>query len=134
MKRTPPDGSTNRARKLRANMTDAERAMWTLLRTAFSEWRFRRQVPFRQYIADFASHRAQLVIEVDGGQHKDEIDAPRTAIIEADGYRLIRFWNNDVLSNIDGVAILLAKALAEASPPPNLPPSRGRALKERLSL
>lgn len=108
-------------------MTDAERKMWTLLRSAFPEWRFRRQVPFRQYIADFASHRARLVIEVDGGQHSEEVDAPRTAIIEADGYRVIRFWNNDVLANLDGVAIQLAAALAEASPPPNPPPSRGRA-------
>lgn len=101
--------------------------MWRLLRSAFSDWRFRRQVPVRQYIADFASHRARIVIEVDGGQHSAETDAPRTAIIEADGYRVVRFWNNDVLSNIEGVAIQLATVLAEASPPPNPPPSRGRA-------
>ena len=114
-------------------MTDAERKIWTLLRTAVPDWRFRRQVPIRQYIADFASHRARLVIEIDGGQHNVETDAPRTAIIENDGYRMIRFWNNDVLANIDGVATLLTKALAETSPPPNPPPSRGRALEDRLS-
>ncbi|WP_249340202.1 endonuclease domain-containing protein, partial [Sphingopyxis sp. L1A2A] len=90
-------------------MTDTERKIWTLLRTAFPAWRFRRQVPVRQYITDFASHRARLVIE---------IDAPRTTIIENDGYRVIRFWNNDVLANIDGVATLLTRALAETSPPP----------------
>jgi len=112
-------------------MTDAERKIWTLLRTAFPDWRFRRQVPIRQYIADFASHRARLVIEVDGGQHNEETDAPRTATIENDGYRVVRFWNNDVLANVDGVATLLTKALGETSPPPNPPPSRGRALEDR---
>jgi very-short-patch-repair endonuclease len=131
MKRKPPDGSTWRVRRLRSEMTDAERKIWTLLRTAFPDWRFRRQVPIRQYIADFASHRAGLVIEIDGGQHNEEIDAPRTAVIENDGYRVVRFWNNDVLANIDGIATLLTKALDEISPPPNPPPSRGRALEDR---
>jgi very-short-patch-repair endonuclease len=133
MKRIPPDGATARSRSLRANMTDAERKVWAMLRSAFPEWRFRRQVPFRQYIADFASHRARLVIEVDGGQHGVAEDAPRTAIIEADGYRVLRFWNNDVLANIEGVATLLANVLAETSPPPNPPPSRGRAYKAATS-
>ena len=127
MKRLPPDGATKRARNLRSNMTDAERKIWTLLRTAFPDWRFRRQVPIRQYIADFASHRARLVIEIDGGQHNEKIDAPRTAIIENDGYRVVRLWNHDVFTNIDGVATLLTKALDETSPPPNPPPLRGRA-------
>ena len=127
VKRTPPDGSTRRARKLRAEMTDAERRMWALLRTVFPDWRFRRQVPIRQYIADFASHRARLIIEVDGGQHNEEIDAPRTAVLERDGYRFVRFWNNDVLANIDGVATLLTKALDETSPQPDSSPSTGRA-------
>ncbi len=131
MKRLPPDGATKRARNLRSNMTDAERKIWTLLRTAFPDWRFRRQVPIRQYIADFASHRARLVIEIDGGQHNEKIDAPRTAIIENDGYRVVRLWNHDVFTNIDGVATLLTKALNETSPPPNPSPSRGRALEDR---
>ena len=131
MKRTPPNGAISRARKSRAEMTDAERKMWTLLRTVYPDWRFRRQVPIRQYIADFASHRALLVIEIDGGQHSEEIDAPRTAAIENDGYRVVRFWNHDVLTNIDGVATLLTKALDETSPLPIPPPSRGRALEDR---
>src|SRR3546814_1081847 len=79
------------------------------------------------YIADFASHRARLVIEVDGGQHDQAGDAPRTAIIEADGYRIVRFWNSDVLTNIAGIATRLSTVLDETSPPPNPPPSRGRA-------
>lgn len=129
MKRIPPEGATNRSRSLRENATDTERRMWTLLRSAFADRRFRRQVPFRQYIADFASHRARIVIEIDGGQHNAEVDAPRTRIIEADGYRVVRFWNNDVLTNIEGVAVRLAEVLAETSPPPNPPPSRGRACR-----
>ncbi|HEV7313753.1 MAG TPA: endonuclease domain-containing protein [Sphingopyxis sp.] len=131
MKRTPPNGATRRARRLRNEMTEAERKIWTLLRTAFPDWRFRRQVPIRQYIADFACHRARIVIEIDGGQHNEKTDATRTATIENDGYRVVRFWNNDVLANIDGVATLLTKALNETSPPPNPPPSRGRALEDR---
>ncbi|HWH23181.1 MAG TPA: DUF559 domain-containing protein, partial [Allosphingosinicella sp.] len=83
-----------RARRLRNDPTEAEKALWRLLRENFLRVRFRRQVPIRHYIADFASHRAMLVIEVDGGQHGGEVDAARTAVIEAEGYRVIRFWNN----------------------------------------
>ena len=101
--------------------------MWRLLREAFPEARFRRQVPLRRYIVDFASHRSRLVIECDGGQHNQEVDAERTTLIEAEGYRVLRFWNNDVLGNADGVHSMIAAALAEAPPPPSPPPSRGRA-------
>lgn len=129
MKRIPPDGAKKRSRSLRENATDAERKMWALLRSAFADRRFRRQVPFRQYIADFASHRARIVIEIDGGQHNAAVDALRTGTIEADGYRVVRFWNNDVLTNIEGVAVRLTEVLTEVSPPPNPPPSRGRAFR-----
>jgi len=67
MKRVPPTGSTARSRQLRAKATDAEQALWRLLREAFPDTRFRGQVPIRQYTVDFASHRAKLVIEADGG-------------------------------------------------------------------
>ncbi len=103
MKYRPALGSTQRARSLRANATDAEKAMWRLLREAFPEARFRRQVPLRSFIADVASHRARLVIECDGGQHSEEIDRRRSQLIEAEGYRVLRFWNNEVLGNPDGV-------------------------------
>jgi len=112
---------------LRGDPTDAEKRMWRLLREAFPDARFRRQVPIRQYIVDFASHRARVVIEVDGGQHEDAVDAARSTIIEADGYRIVRFWNNDVLDNAEGVHNVITKVLADRSPPPNPPPSRGRA-------
>src|SRR3546814_15556798 len=115
MKRTPPDGATARSRSLRADMTDAERKVWAMLRSAFPEWRFRRQVPFRQYIADFASHRARLVIEVDGGHHDQAGDTPRTAIIEAAGYRIVRCWTSDVLTNNAGHATRLPTGLDETT-------------------
>jgi very-short-patch-repair endonuclease len=84
-------------------MTDAERKLWRLLRDSFKDHHFRRQVPIRHYIADFVSHRAKLVIEVDGGQHTEDADAARTRVIEDEGYSVIRFWNHDVLGNADGV-------------------------------
>jgi very-short-patch-repair endonuclease len=94
VKHHPPREAITRARRLRRDMTDAERAMWRLLREAFPDWHFRRQVPIRCFIVDFASHRAKLVIEVDGGQHAAEADAPRSATIEEEGYRVFRFWNH----------------------------------------
>jgi len=63
------------------------------------------------YIVDFASHRAKLVIEAGGGQHDEAVDAHRTAIIETDGYRVIRFWNNDILTNPEGVVRRIGEAL-----------------------
>ena len=100
-------------------MTDSERAMWRLLREIAPGARWRSQVPIRHFIADFASHRAKLVVEVDGGQHSEEVDAERTATIEAEGYRVLRFWNNDVLGNPEGCAQILTEALVARSPPSN---------------
>ena len=81
--------------------------------------RWRKQVPLRHFIVDFASHREKLVVEVDGGQHSEEVDADRTALIEAEGYRVLRFWNNDVLSNAEGCIRVLSDALVARSPPSN---------------
>ena len=90
--------------------------MWRLLRECFPEARFRRQVPIRHYIADFASHKCKVVIEVDGGQHADSLaDEARTRMIESYGYQVIRFWNNEVLSNTDGIVLRIAEALALAT-------------------
>ena len=121
MKYRPAIGSTARARSLRSNPTDAEKFMWRLLRESFPEARFRRQVPLRRYIVDFASHRARLVIECDGGQHDQEVDAERTRLIEAEGYRVLRFWNHDVLGNADGVHATISAALLDRHPHPTLP-------------
>jgi very-short-patch-repair endonuclease len=91
--------------------------MWRLLREGFKDKHFRRQAPIRHYIVDFASHPAKLVIEVDGGQHNDVSDASRTATIEGEGYRVLRFWNHEVLGNPGGVWTAVAAVLCgEALP------------------
>ncbi|HVL79264.1 MAG TPA: endonuclease domain-containing protein [Sphingomicrobium sp.] len=92
------------ARRLRRGSTDAERRLWRHLRSRQLEGaKFVRQFPIGPHVADFACRTAHLVIELDGGQHSPDADAARTEIIEAFGYRVIRFWNNDVLQNTDGV-------------------------------
>jgi very-short-patch-repair endonuclease len=99
------------ARKLRKNLTDAERRLWYCLRRKQVDGaRFRRQHPIGPYVADFFCAEAQLIIEVDGGQHADD-DGARTAWLEAQGYRVIRFWNNDVLGNTEGMLLVISEAL-----------------------
>jgi very-short-patch-repair endonuclease len=112
-----PAEATERARRLRKSMTKAERLLWRALREALPHYHWRKQVPFGPYIADFCSHGARLIIEVDGGQHAmaGELDAIRTRVLEAEGYRVLRFWNNDVLGNADGVIACIAEVL-EAVP------------------
>jgi len=124
MKHHPPPGAVRRARRLRSEMTNAERKLWRILRESFAEHHFRRQVPLRHFIADFASHRAKLVIEVDGGQHDSATDLPRTRVIQDEGYRVLRFWNDEVLGNPDGVWTLIDAALHGRHPTP-APPHQG---------
>ena len=126
MKHQAPPDAVSKARRLRANMTHAEHVVWRLLRASFPDWHFRRQVPIRHFITDFASHRAHLVIEVDGGQHAQVHDDARTKVIEAEGYRVVRFWNSEVLGNPEGVHWAIAAALLDPHPLPSPPPSRGR--------
>ncbi|MEH3038474.1 MAG: DUF559 domain-containing protein [Sphingomonas paucimobilis] len=99
-----PSGTVDRARDLRRNATDAEKKLWTGLRRTFPDLRFRRQVPVGPYFVDFLSVRAGLVIEVDGGQHDGDAayDARRTASLNQHGFRVERFWNDDVLTNLGG--------------------------------
>jgi len=106
-----------RARDLRRRMTEAERVLWRALRDALPGHHWRKQVPLGPYYADFASHSAKLVIEVDGGQHASAVerDEGRTRFLESQGFRVLRFWNNDVLGNTDGVLQSIARVL-EASP------------------
>lgn len=114
---------------LRAKPTDAERVLWSKLRRKqIRALRFRRQFPIGPYIVDFVCLQAKLVIEVDGGQHGAENDAIRSAWLNKHGHRVLRFWNNDVLRNIDGVLQTIA---SEVTAPSNAHPSPGPSLKER---
>jgi very-short-patch-repair endonuclease len=104
------------ARNLRHRPTDAEKKLWFILRSRqFENSKFRRQEPIGQYIVDFVSLDRQFIIEIDGGQHnlpsEIEKDAIRTKYLEAKGFRVIRFWNNDVLFNLDGVATRISEAI-----------------------
>jgi len=105
------------ARQLRRMMTPAERKLWWHLREAqFAGSHFRRQAAIGRYFVDFCCHTNKLVIEVDGGSHAEDqqiiTDARRTEFLQAHGYRVLRFWNNDVLTNIEGVMTVIAIALA----------------------
>ena len=99
-----------------ANPTDAEHKMWQQLRHEFRTSHFRRQVVIAGAIAGFASHRARLVIEIDGGLQLAGSDATRTELIESEGYRVLRFWNNDVLQNMPGVCELMHATLETMTP------------------
>ena len=103
------DERTRHARALRQNMTDAERRLWRELRCGSLGARFRRQVPIGPYIVDFACFQRRLVIEIDGGQHHgDARDEARDAWLEEQGYRVLRFWNHEVLKNAEGVLQVIA--------------------------
>jgi very-short-patch-repair endonuclease len=109
--------STARARNLRRNVTDAERRLWSRLRrNQLNGHHFRRQVPIGRYVADFVCAQKKLIIEVDGGQHavQKAADEIRTRYLEDRGYRVLRFWNNDVLGNTDGVVETILAALGES--------------------
>ena len=113
-----------RARELRADPTDAERKLWRALSARkVAGARFNRQVPIGPYICDFVSRGLKLVIEVDGGQHTAEIDAKRTRYLETQGFRVTRFWNNDVLGNLEGVVDAIVRTVADL---PSPGPSRER--------
>lgn len=95
-------------------MTEAEKRLWSKIRRdQIDGLSFRKQVPIDEYIADFACLPIKLVIEVDGGQHdaQKEYDDARTAYLESRGYRVLRFWNNEVLGNIEGVLTVLVETV-----------------------
>jgi BirA family biotin operon repressor/biotin-[acetyl-CoA-carboxylase] ligase len=106
---------TKVAQRLRTNPTEAEKRLWARLKGRQLGVAFTRQSAIGEHVADFACRSVRLAIEIDGGHHADSAaDVARTKAIEAFGYRVIRFWNNDVLSNTDGViaAILYELAIA----------------------
>ncbi|HEY3776906.1 MAG TPA: endonuclease domain-containing protein [Rhizomicrobium sp.] len=122
------------ARQFRQSPTDAERKLWSLLRSRrLANWRFRRQQPIGPYFADFFCPSAKLIIELDGSQHADEAhlesDALRTNWLQSRGYAVLRFWNNEVMKSPESVLETIFQNLerqtsrAEASP---LPENRSR--------
>jgi len=122
------DTRVPRARALRRDATAAEKKLWQHLRQPpFKQHRFRRQATIGPYFADFASHQRKIVIEVDGGQHLDDAaDERRTAYLASEGYRVLRFWNNDVLLNLSGVLSAIDRAV-NADRPPTPDPSPPQA-------
>jgi very-short-patch-repair endonuclease len=121
-----PDRQRQFAMQMRAAPTDAERVLWQRLRfeIALAGSHFRRQALIGPFIVDFASRKARLVIELDGGQHDErrEADERRTRFIEGRGYRVLRFWNHEVLGNMDGVLQVIQVAL---TPTPDPSPQGG---------
>jgi very-short-patch-repair endonuclease len=111
----------DRARELRKNMTDTERFAWQRLRQRqFVGYKFRRQVPLGPYIADFVCLKRRPILEFDGGQHAERVDYDerRTQWLETQGFRVLRFWNNEVLQEWDGVEQVIIEALTAPTPPP----------------
>jgi very-short-patch-repair endonuclease len=118
------------AAPLRRDGTDAERALWAELRARrLGGHKFRRQWILGPYIADFCCVENWLIVEADGGQHAPEMDRARTHDLTSRGFRILRFWNNDVLTNMDGVLETILDALSgtrkEEDPHPNLLPPAG---------
>jgi very-short-patch-repair endonuclease len=113
--------NTKRAQELRKNLTDAEQHLWRILkRHQIAGVKFRRQQPLGSFIVDFVCFERRLIVEVDGGQHAEQVpyDEQRTGWLEAQGYCVLRFWNNDVLANAEGVAEAIGNAVEQRSPPP----------------
>jgi acyl-CoA synthetase (NDP forming)/very-short-patch-repair endonuclease len=121
-----PDWQRQAARRPRREMTDAEQKLWQALRAhRFHGFAFRRQAPIGPYIADFVCHQLKLVVEADGGLHPgSDRDAERDAWLAREGYRVLRFWNNDLLENLEEVLDRIGSEIA-AAPPPRPSPARG---------
>ena len=129
------DQSRSRARQLRKNPTDAERLLWQKLRFWQVDGRkFRRQQPLGGYIVDFVCLERRLIVELDGGQHADRnaYDKKRDDWLRNQGFVILRFWNHDVLNNIDGVMEQILDSLKN-TPYLNPSPQGGRRLRRRKS-
>jgi len=117
-----------RAKDLRGNLTDAEKLLWRHLRSRRLEGdKFRRQQILGPYIVDFVCLEKKLIVELDGGQHAESVayDHRRTVFLEATGFRVMRFWNNEVLGNLESVLSCI-RAECAVAPSPQPSPSEGR--------
>jgi very-short-patch-repair endonuclease len=123
------------ARLLRQESTDTENKLWQLLRhRRLHGYRFRRQHPIGKFIADFACIKYHLIVEADGSQHaENKYDTKRTKWLENEGWRVIRFWNNEILTNADGVLEIILKELQERQTQPLTRPSILKRLTGTLS-
>ena len=106
---------TQRSRLLRKNSTDVEKQLWYYLRAHRLGYKFKRQVPIENYIVDFICHEKRLIIELDTGQHQEmaAYDERRTKALNKKGFKVLRFWNHDVLQNIGGVLEVIRHALSK---------------------
>lgn len=110
---TPPRVLLEQARELRRNMTDAEKCLWRAMRGTTLGVRFRRQAPIGPFIVDFVCLEKKLVVEVDGGQHADSaLDRNRDAWLEREGFRVLRFWNHEVLGQLNAVLETIMRHVA----------------------
>jgi len=111
--RGPNTKASTTSRNLRVNQTDAEKRLWSKLRARqIGGFKFVRQQPLDRYICDFVCREKKLIIEVDGGQHSESLrDKIRDEALRNLGYRILRFWNNDVLSNMNGVLLTIQSEL-----------------------
>jgi very-short-patch-repair endonuclease len=117
------------AQKLRRTLTDAEQKLWSHIRNRqLMGFKFRRQAPIGKYIVDFVCFEHRLVIELDGGQHavNQDYDHSRSEWLLSQGFKVIRFWNHDVMNNIEGIKDVIALNLA--APHPDLPPQGGKGI------
>lgn len=113
--RTDPKGF-HHSRQLRNNLTDEERLMWNALRFGpLAKVHFRRQHAIGKYIVDFCAPPEKIIIEIDGGQHfvQEVYDQERTRFLESKGYQVLRFWNNEVEKNIEGVLLVIDEAITK---------------------
>ena len=121
------------AKSLRTNQTDAEVKVWQALRAGrLMHYKFKRQVPVVDFIVDFVCFEKKLIVEIDGGQHMgSNEDMLRDANLVWMGFRVLRFWNNDVIQNLDGVLIMILQQLQAATPLPNFLPQGGEGATKK---
>ncbi len=126
-----PTRTRDNAKRLRSAMTDAERRLWEYLRAGRLEgFKFRRQHPVPPYVLDFCCKECGLAVELDGSLHAEDADALRSRYLESQGWRIVRFWNNDVLNNTDAVIEAIWNLLSRPTLSPT-PLPKGEGLKQR---
>ncbi len=116
------------AKALRTNQTDAEIKVWQALRAGrLLHYKFRRQVPIADFIVDFVCFEQKLIVEIDGGQHMNDIkDVARDAQLRALGFSVLRFWNNEIFNNLEGVLTVILERLQISAPLPSPLPQGAR--------